>query len=166
VSVIDRAQADLADGRLWRARDRLTGALVNRPHDQEVIDLLGEVYLRMGDTPAAGRTLMLSTRDDDDARQAREAFAWLHRGNSHNLAAAVPVKAPIDAYPPSVRTRLEELAVRVRADGFRDPWQPRQRFSRRTEKLVGFSVAAIAAILVLPWLVGAGFLIHTLVSRL
>ena len=63
------------DGR-WKARDRLTGALVARA-DVELLDLLGEVHFRMGDHRAAGAVWFATARDDPDAAVA--AAAWPHR---------------------------------------------------------------------------------------
>jgi hypothetical protein len=60
--VLERAREDIADGRLWKARDRLTGALRASPSHQELLDLLGEVHYRMGDLPEAGRYWLLTER--------------------------------------------------------------------------------------------------------
>ncbi len=50
---VERARADLAAGRAWKARDRLTGHLADS-QDPEALELLGEVHYGMGDLPAAG----------------------------------------------------------------------------------------------------------------
>ncbi|MFC0003214.1 hypothetical protein [Micromonospora siamensis] len=50
---VARARADLAAGRPWKARNRLTGVLVHR-QDREVLDLLATVHHEMRDLPAAG----------------------------------------------------------------------------------------------------------------
>ena len=52
---LERARDDLAAGRPWKARDRLTGVLANTPADQEALELLGEIAFAAGDLPAAGR---------------------------------------------------------------------------------------------------------------
>ncbi|TMD41813.1 MAG: hypothetical protein E6I88_06580 [Chloroflexi bacterium] len=51
----ERIQADLASGRLWKARDRLRGVLRSAPSNQWALEQLGDVYFRMGDLPEAGR---------------------------------------------------------------------------------------------------------------
>ena len=168
MSVIERAHADIAAGRLWLARDRLTGALAHRPHDAAVIDLLADVYLQMGDAPAAGRMLMLSERDDEVAREARETFSWLRRGHSYNLAKAVPAKLPLEAYQPGVHDRLEQLAAQVKADGFRQPWTPPGSVARHPDDSVGGGLMALgcAAAFLVPWIAGAVFLGARLVDWL
>lgn len=74
-----RARADIVAGRLWRARDRLTGLLVHRQDDQ-VLDLLATVHHRMCDLPAAGAIWYITGRDDPEARAAIEA--WRRRYGS------------------------------------------------------------------------------------
>lgn len=65
---LERARADIDAGRLWKARDRLRGVVGARPADQDALGLLGEVHLRMGDDPEAGRWLFVTELDDDAAR--------------------------------------------------------------------------------------------------
>jgi hypothetical protein len=71
-----RARADIGAGRLWKARDRLTGLLVHR-HDDEVLDLLATVHHDMQNLPAAGALWFVTGRDDDSA--ARAIAAWHER---------------------------------------------------------------------------------------
>lgn len=96
---LDRARADIDAGRLWKARDRLRGVVGSLPADQEALRLLGEVHLRMGDDPEAGRWLFLTERDDDAARAAVAAFT--DRFAFDQLLRQVPAYAPIEDYPPS-----------------------------------------------------------------
>jgi hypothetical protein len=74
-----RARADLAAGRAWKARDRLTGLLAHR-HDLEVLDLLASVHHEMQDLPAAGALWFVTGRDDDKARSS--IAAWRERHGS------------------------------------------------------------------------------------
>lgn len=163
MTVIERSRQDIAEGRLWKARDRLTGALGHRPHDTEVLERLAEVYLAMGDVPAAGRFLMLSARDDDVARDARDTFRRLRQASSYSLAVAVPAKQPLDRYPPVVQERLRELSDRARSDGIEVKWMRLRSEDGsdhgeggRGESLV---VTALVALFVIPWLVGLVYLV-------
>ncbi|KRB77307.1 hypothetical protein ASE01_11265 [Nocardioides sp. Root190] len=72
-----RARADLEAGRLWQARDRLTGLLTHR-QDDEVLSLLADVHLRMGDLPKAGALLAALGREDDQAQLALAAWRQRH----------------------------------------------------------------------------------------
>ena len=102
---LNRAKEDIAQGRLWKARDRLTGLLSMYPAEQPVLHLLGEVLFRMGDLPAAGRYWVLTDRQGDDVDAALEA---LHErfGEGVSLAKAIPIRAPLALYPPIVQERL------------------------------------------------------------
>lgn len=72
----ERARADLAAGRAWKARDRLAGIMATRT-DDEVLDLLGEVYFAMHDLPAAGALWFVTGRSGADADEA--IAAWRER---------------------------------------------------------------------------------------
>lgn len=156
-----RARADLADGRPWKARDRLRGVLGSDPLDQEALELLGDVHLAMGDPPEAGRWLYLTRREDEAALAAIAAFEA--RFPVYQLVRQVPAYAPPEAYPSAGATRLRKLADVARAEGIewrpkvrrgkghRDP-QPRERASGQwTDELVG--TVAVGA-LVAPWVAG------------
>lgn len=170
MSVIERAREDIAEGRLWKARDRLTGALGHRPHEVAVLDLLVDVYLAMGDVPAAGRFLMLSARDDGAARDARETFEWQQRASARDLATAVPAKQPLDRYPPVVQERLKALAKRASAEGVQVSWmRPRPvRGDVNNEGgwLGGALASLVGILLVLPWVVGLIYMIVMLARLL
>jgi hypothetical protein len=77
---VERARADLAVGRAWKARDRLTGHLADNL-DPEALELLGEVHYDMGDMPAAGAAWFGTGRRGKDVDEAVEA--WRERYNDH-----------------------------------------------------------------------------------
>ncbi len=105
---IDRARQDVTEGRLWKARERLSGVVRSEPHLQEALDLLGEVYFDMGDHPAAGRFWALTDRDDDRATSASAALE-AETGSRIELLRSIPVREPLDAYPAQVQERIEAL---------------------------------------------------------
>jgi hypothetical protein len=81
----------VAAGRIWKARDRLTGLLIHR-QDEDVLDLLATVHHQMHDLPAAGALWFVTGRDDEHARTAIEAWRERH-GNDHDRWNSIP--API-----------------------------------------------------------------------
>ena len=85
---MSRARADLAAGRAWKARDRLTGLLIHR-QDEEVLDLLATVHQQMQNLPAAGALWFVTGRDDELARSAIEAWQERH-GNDHDRWRSIP----------------------------------------------------------------------------
>ncbi|RJS47369.1 DUF6584 family protein [Nocardioides cavernaquae] len=74
-----RARADLAAGRPWKARDRLTGLLTVR-QDPELLDLLATVHFEMQDLPAAGALWFATGRTDADALEAIAARLAMQPG--------------------------------------------------------------------------------------
>lgn len=105
-----RARADLASGRAWKARDRLTGLLVHR-QDDEVLDLLATVHHEMRNLPSAGALWFITGRDDDPARAA--VAAWRERyGSDPERWRSLP--APVRAIGHSATLRsLREAAGQV-----------------------------------------------------
>ena len=112
MSVIERAEQDIRDGRLWKARDRLNGSLVSRPGDQDCLSLLGDVYWQMKDQPKAGAAWFLTAREDSDAIAGRAAFAERFGNQADAMLKKLTIKAPIADYPIPVQERLRELILR------------------------------------------------------
>jgi hypothetical protein len=77
---VQRARADLAAGREWKARDRLVGHLADH-YDAEALELLGEVHYAMRDLPAAGAAWFGTTRRGKDVDEA--VAAWRERHSDH-----------------------------------------------------------------------------------
>lgn len=102
---LKKAKQDVREGRLWKARDRLTGLLATFPADQRVLNLLGEVHFQMADLPQAGRYWYLTDRKGPEVEAALEALVERY-GSKRNLARAIPIRAPLGLYPPVVRERL------------------------------------------------------------
>jgi hypothetical protein len=78
--VVELARADLAAGREWKARDRLSGHLADH-YDAAALDLLGEVAYTMRDLPAAGAAWFATPRQGEDVDAAVEA--WRERYHDH-----------------------------------------------------------------------------------
>lgn len=98
-----RARADLAAGRVWKARNRLNGVLANR-QDHEVLDLLATVHYEMHDLPAAGALWFVVGRDDDVAQRSISAWSEQHPkavGRWHSIPAPIRRNGGTD--------RLEDL---------------------------------------------------------
>ncbi|QGN58562.1 DUF6584 family protein [Nostocoides sp. HKS02] len=77
---VQRARADIAAGREWKARDRLVGHLAG-DYDAEALELLGEVLYAMRDLPSAGAAWFGTTRRGHDVDDAVEA--WRERHHDH-----------------------------------------------------------------------------------
>jgi hypothetical protein len=124
-SAADRAREDISAGRLWKARDRLAVAVRERPADQELLELLGEVYFRMGDLPAAGRFWLPTARTGPEIDAALAAFEERWGSSPGEMLKLVPLCGDVDDYPESARPRLQALGERGGRAGLE--WQQRER---------------------------------------
>ncbi len=168
-SLIERARAEVEAGRPWKARERLEGSLANDATNPDVLDLLGEICSRMGDLPAAGGYWFLTERHGPEVDAATAA---LHERfpTPAALFSALPVKAPLSAYPDSVRMRLEKLVADENAQ-----WLWAKKLEgigrkghdpRAAAESANSTGCAIAAAVVAPWFVGVGAMVYALVRLL
>lgn len=151
MAAVERARADLVRGEPWRARDRLLGALRDRPLDQEVLRALAETYTEMRDLPAAGACWFLTSVEDDDP-VAAVAFSAL-RGRYRRAvgrALAVRVRGQAADYPEAARRRILDLRAELVEEGW--TWFPPERPLRgaRSRRQTGAettaAVPAVAAV--------------------
>jgi hypothetical protein len=159
-TAVARAIGDIEAGRLWKARDRLSAAVRDSPTDQGILELLGEVYFRMGDQPAAWRYWVLTTREGADVDAAKLAFEERYgRAGLADRLSQIPAYEPLADYPIAVRERVVELRQLGRAEGIdwpRSRAQPskRQRDNSDSESSGCFGATVIGILLVGPWLLG------------
>lgn len=112
---LERAQWDFEHGRLWKARDRLLGLRSiqgEAPHipEQQILDLLGEVFFAMGDLPQAGRYWFLTERSGPDMDEALAALFARYGGNAA-LLRVLPFDKHVSKYPAVVQERVDSLDV-------------------------------------------------------
>ena len=86
---MQRARADLAEGREWKARERLVSYLAGE-YDAEALDLLGEVSYAMRDLPAAGAAWFGTGRRGTDVDEAVEAWRERHGDHFAQLWSSLP----------------------------------------------------------------------------
>jgi hypothetical protein len=172
IAAIERARKDRAEGRPWKARERLRSFLTAYPADQTALDLLGEIYYEMGDLPAAGAAWFLCTRDDSASREAIAALRREHERSTRGLLGALRVRAPFEAWPPPVQERLRSIQAEAARRGVE--WEPAATRADEPEykPTVGENVAlagclvvavALAACTVVGLVVAAGWLLERVV---
>ncbi|MGQ0743470.1 MAG: DUF6584 family protein [Acidimicrobiales bacterium] len=115
MKAVARAQADLEAGRSWKARDRLRGAFVTQPANQEVLKLLGEVLYQMGDLPEAAKYWLMTDRTGSDFDAARAALLERHGGDLALVGSALPVRVEPEELPLLAQERLSEVSDAARA---------------------------------------------------
>ena len=88
-AAVQRARADLAAGREWKARDRLVGHLAAE-YDAEGLELLGEVHFAMRDLPSAGAAWFGTARRGQEVDAAVEAWRERHRDHFAEMWRSLP----------------------------------------------------------------------------
>lgn len=110
---LDRARAEIEKGNLWRAKEILQGAIRSETYDVELFEMLGTVFLEMGDLPEAGRFLFLSGVRRPEYLQAIEIFLSRHRQKDpHNFLYLLPRRArlrTVSEYPDEVAHALRQM---------------------------------------------------------
>jgi tetratricopeptide (TPR) repeat protein len=114
---IEKARIEINRGRLWKAKEILRGAIGQREYDLDLYRAYGELLLKMGELPEAGKYLFLSGSESVDHESAVQEF--LRRWGAHGsrlLYSRFPARArvfPVSRYPRNVRAVL--------TDGFEPP---------------------------------------------
>jgi hypothetical protein len=161
MGALERAQADIEAGRLWKARDRLEGYLATNPHDQEALVFLGDVCTQMSDLPAAGKYLYLTESWGDGA--VKDAFEERYGRSAARMLNALPAKPPLERYPPEVAARLRHLVDETREGGYLWDRKVVQLGGPPRPALVWKERAVVAALALLTvgiWLLGLTFLLQ------
>lgn len=120
---VEAARAALAAGRPWEARDRITGVRAHRPHDVEVLAILGDAWWQLGDARRAGRYWFLTDREGPEVDAA--VAAWRLASRAADRARLLQMQPPDQhRYPPAALARVAELVDEVAVEG--DVWVPGQ----------------------------------------
>jgi hypothetical protein len=166
-SAIERIRADLDAGRLWKARDRVTGLFSADPTAQAVLTVAGEVYYRMGDLPRAAAFWMLTEHSGPEVETAMVAMRDRYPRVS-DLAAALPIRDSIEAFPAGVQERLREVQKAVKEQSGYD-WEPARRPRRQFDRpkqnriVAVLNGALLVALLGGIWMVGVATLVFLMV---
>lgn len=112
MSFLEKAERELNDGNLWRAKEILQGSIPSAGYDVELFEKLGIVLWRMGDLPEAGKFLFLSGVRKPEYDEAIGIFRQRYGKKPHNFLQTLPHTARlsrISEYPEIVAAKLREL---------------------------------------------------------
>lgn len=111
--ILDRARKEIEQGNLWRAKEILQGAIRRESYDSQLFEMMGTVFLTMGDVPEAGRFLFLSGVRQPEYREAIELFLSRHRRKEpQEFSHLLPRKArlrTLSEYPQEVAQVFREM---------------------------------------------------------
>lgn len=158
--------AEVAEGRPWRAREILQGAIRTHATDPTVLERYGRLLDALGDRVQAGNYLFLSGVRGPDVDEAIALFLRRHgRGHREDLLAQFPRsirKAGIEVLPPVVAEEIEALGLstseRDPFDAFDEPTAMDRAVAAAALGgcwvlgLVAVALMIVGAITVLRWL--------------
>jgi hypothetical protein len=116
-TAVDRARRDVEEGRLWLARHRLKGYLVDRSGSLEARRLLAELYRRDGYADQAGRWgYLVEDGATDRERMLFErsaTFPFPGMVNAEHLRGLLGWSGPVDSAPSFTRAVLHDVDRRA-----------------------------------------------------
>jgi hypothetical protein len=110
---LDKAQREIENGNLWRAKEILQGAVAIEKYDVQLFEMMGTVLLKMGDVPEAGRFLFISGVRKPEYLEAIEFFLTRYRRTTpHDFLHILPRSArlrTVSDYPDEVARAMREM---------------------------------------------------------
>jgi len=114
-TTISRAEKEIENGRLWRAKEILASSIATYGYSRELLLVLAEVLLKMGDDLEAGKYFLLTVdKPSDREMDAISIFLARYGGDYRILMARFPPAVRIgrrDEYPEYLRKYLTELGA-------------------------------------------------------
>lgn len=114
MNVLVKAEREIANGRLWRAKEILQGTVGHKGYKAEVYECLGRVLLQMQDSSEAGKYLLLSGVLLPEYQDSINTFIKKFEGKSFHLFRTFPRSAKLDNlsdYPPNTAAILRDLGL-------------------------------------------------------
>lgn len=112
MNVLEKAEREIADGNLWRAKEILHRDVGHSGYRTDVFEKLGLVLLEMRDLSDAGKYLFLSGARKPEYEEAISLFLEKYEKKPQNLFASFPHSAKlsrISDYPSTVADKFREL---------------------------------------------------------
>jgi len=163
MKLIQRAQEQIENGKLWRAKDILKGSLSNYPFSPELYQAYGELLLRMGDLRDAGKFLFLSGKRGPNYENSINIFlSQFQNGKKEQFYSAFPARARLSKLSDYPVVVAEELKKR----GYTEIIQHRAappREKTKWQKFLGGSAGVLFLLIVVLVIIGA---VHFLFSGL
>ena len=98
-STLERVEKEIANGRLWRAKEILRSSIANVGYSKPILHRLADVLLSMNDDMEAGKYFLLAV-DEPNARQLAAMELFLTRYARQGF------RGVLKQFPPKTRQRL------------------------------------------------------------
>jgi hypothetical protein len=149
--LIDRVQAEIAAGRLWRAKEILRGNIASGRVEPEVLEQYGQLLETLGDRVEAGKYLFLSGVRAPRHGDAIDLFRHRHaKRRAADLVAQFPAGIrcrPFEILPATVQRELREWGIEPQSFRSRQSSTPVRSSWRERLAIAGW-LAALAVLLV------------------
>lgn len=168
VKTIQRAQAELSDGRLWRAKEILASSLSAYGYSREIYLAYANVLDQTGDHLEAGRFYLLSVDEPDvQQRQLMELFLKRYQKDDWmRLLLRFPKPARLgerSKYP----TYLQNYLATLKAPSIIDPGQLKSTLAYdRPNWLLPMTCFSVTIVAIVCVIIGAYTLVCWFVERL
>ena len=149
--ILQRAETQIAAGRLWRGKEILRGTLASRA-DSVLLERYGRLLDSMGDRYEAGKYLYLSGQRLPEYAAAIELFLARHAGRTEidfvRLFPAAVRRLPFEQLPALVQQDLKSRGVREERFSGKAPMVASARY-RWSDRLKMAAAVLICGIFVL-----------------
>lgn len=98
MDVIERAEREISNGNLWRAKEILHKSVGHSGYKSEIYEKLGNVLLQMSDLAEAGKYLFLSGVRKPEYERAIKIFLQQYEGKPHNLFQPFPRSSFLETF--------------------------------------------------------------------
>jgi hypothetical protein len=154
MNVLERAELEISNGNLWRAKEILQGSVGHSGYKVEIYEKLGVVLLEMRDLAEAGKYLFLSGVKKIDYEEAIGIFLQKYQGKPHDLFRTFPRSAKlskISEYPKVVADELRELGLpeTLKDENGNTVIHPDYNNNGRFELIACFSIAFVFVALII-----------------
>lgn len=156
--IIKRAAREIAEGRHWRAKEILRGAIASAPVDPSILEAYGALLDSMGDRVEAGKYLFLSGVREPHYADAISLFLDRHgQGGVTSLVGLFPAsvrRLPFEQLPPAVQADLRARGGSpdlFRGKNWSEPSRPRLRW---LDNAAGFAAVLVFLFFIASLVIG------------
>ena len=119
-NTIKKAESELKQNRIWRAKEIIQGSIGNLEFDPELYEYYGNILLSTNDLKEAGKYLFLAGSTDPNYYEAIELFKSRYFKREPKFIYSIfPVRAKLtdlSKYPESIQPTLKEIGFPEKLD--------------------------------------------------
>jgi hypothetical protein len=154
MTALEKAEKEIAEGKLGIARDRLHGLVLSHPQDLTLRSRLGDVYWKLGYPHEAGRFWFLDPDPGEEKLAAIALFIKQCEGDPARILHRLKLTIhPEDPMADQARSKVDELIRECKERGLPVPtWPPKHSAMDKAKANFGYiacSILGIAAVVLM-----------------